>query len=207
MAGGYRRDDALFDRLLGQLPRRPMRDRAPVVLRHLAGDGQDLAPLLRGDGRWGSWPLRLCKALEKAGTRSLVPISPPQSYGRPTRLQASSHGPGVESFGQGQNDPSAMGDPLLGFARSDQAEQLLAFLIRDPKFGWFASGHDRLLCVLRIVPFYRLAIPYTRDSHFSRAVLVRRRGYGNLPPSRRWSISRPTSYWGLRSSLISSSRP
>jgi hypothetical protein len=129
VSGGNGLDDALFDGFLGQFSCCPMRDGPTMVLGRLAGDGQDLAPLFGRDGRRRAWPLGLRQPLQNAGTRSLIPVPAPQSHGRAAGPKPSAHSLGVEPFGQRQYDSRTMGDPLFGFARSYQSEQLIAFII------------------------------------------------------------------------------
>jgi hypothetical protein len=138
-----RRDQAALDGRAGQRALAPVRDRQAAGLGRLAGQGQDGADLLRGEGRWRPRPRGVGQPLGQHQVGLGAPAAAPQAHRLDRDPQPARTLPVAGPVGRQQDDPGAQSQLLGRRMRPDQIFQLPT-LIRPQYQGLQWPRHGSL---------------------------------------------------------------
>lgn len=119
-----------------------MGDRPATVLRRLAGQRDDPAHLLRGEGRRGAGAGGVGQPLRDARPGILQPTPPPRLDRRTTDVELVRCRPHAYTPTRQQNDPGANGKLLRASLLSDKRLQLLALSVSYGNRGSTKQGHS-----------------------------------------------------------------
>jgi len=168
-------NDAARDGFCGQLGVRPMAQLTSVALGRLAGQRQDRADLLRGEGRRGARTRRVDQALQhREPRRTARPTPPPTLHRGTTDLQPRDGGPHTDAGGGQKDNLGAHHQALRRIALAHQRLQRATILVRDDNRSSTEPGHGGVPLTSEFNPDqHDNRLTSNRPQDFSSAALVR----------------------------------